>query len=216
MYRVFLATGMVALLVGAMVFATQVRETTQKAPPPTVGAQKGAIADGTAPAGKHTQQSKKRSRVYLGVFTVPVEDMNARTRKRLKLPSSDGVYVADVLPDSPADEAGLKHGDVITHVNGKLIEDEDELVKDLNEVGPGKHIELTVFRDGKKQTIKAELDEIPAGEAGALFQHEGGNEEMMGMCHENAQRIEQLERKIMRLEKRLSEMEKSRSSGAGQ
>jgi membrane-associated protease RseP (regulator of RpoE activity) len=213
MYRLLLPTGMVALLVGAMVFAAQVRDP-QKAPP-TENLQKGAIAGEKALADKQAQSHRKRPRVYLGVFTVPVEDINNRARKKLKLSSNDGVYVAEVLPDSPAEEAGLKHGDVITHVNGKLIEDEDELVKDLNEVGPGKQIDLTVFRDGKKQSMKAELDEIPAGEAGSLFNQGDGNEEVMGMCHENAQRIEQLERKISRLEKRLSEMEKSRSSSAG-
>lgn len=213
MYRLLLPTGLVALLVGAMVFAAQVRDP-QKAPP-TVNPEKGVISGEKAPAGKPAQPHRKRSRVYLGVFTVPVEDINNRARKKLKLPSSDGVYVAEVLPDSPAEEAGLKHGDVITHVNGKLIEDEDELVKDLNEVGPGKQIDLTVYRDGKKQNLKAELDEIPAGEASALFNQGEGNEEVMGMFHENAQRIEHLERKISRLEKRLSELEKSRSSSAG-
>src|SRR5262249_36467171 len=113
---------------------------------------------------------------------------------------------------SPADEAGLRHGDVITHVNGKLVDDEDELCKDLNKLGPGKEVKLCVIREGKKEDIKAELDEMPAGHFAGRSGEGEMNEEVMGMFHENAQRIEQLERKIHRLEKRISEMEKSRSS----
>jgi hypothetical protein len=217
MYRLLLPAGVVALLVGAMVlFAGQRREGEQQSSaPPAANPQKGVISGEKAPADKAKQAAmhRVRSRCYLGVLTVPVEDMSNRTRKKLKLPSNDGVFVIEVVPDSPAEEAGIKHGDVITHVNDKLIEDEDELCKDLNKMGPGKEVNLCVIREGKKENIKAELDEIPAGHhlAGAPGS-EDRDEEMMGMCNENAQRIEQLERKIHRLEKRLSEMEKSRSS----
>jgi hypothetical protein len=216
MYRFLLPAGVVALFVGAMVlFAQQGREGAQKdSPPPAANPQKGVISGERAPADKAKQAAthRGRCRCYLGVCTVPVEDMSNRTRKKLKLPSNDGVFVIEVVPDSPAEEAGIRHGDVITHVNDKLIDDEDELCKDLNKLGPGKEVNLCVIREGKKENITAELDEIPAGHfAGASGAGEV-DEEMMGMCHENAQRIEQLERKIHRLEKRLSEMEKSRSS----
>jgi membrane-associated protease RseP (regulator of RpoE activity) len=214
MYRLFLSTGMVALLVGAMVFAAQVREETQKTPPPATNPQKGVFAGEKAPADKQAPAHQKRPRVYLGVFTVPVEDMTNRTRKKLKLPSSDGVYVAEVLPDSPAEEAGIKHGDVITHVNGQLIEDEDELSEDLHKLGAGKEIDLAIVRDGKKQNIKAKLAEVPANQG--KFGEGEGNEELAGMCQENAQHIQMLERRISRLEKRLSEMEKARSGRVGQ
>jgi C-terminal processing protease CtpA/Prc len=157
------------------------------------------------------QRQRGAKRVYLGVFTVPVEDMTSGTRRKLKLPNSDGVFVIEVLPDSPAEKAGLKHGDVITHVNGKLVDDEDELVDDLNKAGAGKQVDLAVVREGKKQEIKAKLDEIPARALGGGAGPDEAGDEVIGMCQENAERIEHLERRIMRLEKRLSEMEQSRS-----
>ncbi|HZV07185.1 MAG TPA: PDZ domain-containing protein [Gemmataceae bacterium] len=217
MYRFLLPAGVVALFIGAMVlFAQQGREGAQKdSPPPAATPQKGVAAGEKAPADKDKQAATRRGRCrcYLGVCTVPVEDMSNRTRRKLKLPSNDGVFVIEVIPDSPADEAGIRHGDVITHVNNKLVDDEEELCKDLNKLGPGKEVNLCVLREGKKENIKAELEEIPAGRQFArAFGSEDRDEEMMGMCQENAQRIEQLERKIHRLEKRLSEMEKSRSS----
>ena len=215
MRRLLVPTGMVALLAGAMVLAAQVREAPQKTlPPATTAPQKAGNAEKGTPVDGKAARRHEGKHVYLGVVTVPVEDMSGRVRKKLKLPNNDGVFVIDVVPDSPAEEAGVKQGDVITHVDGKLIEDEDELVQDLKKAGAGHKVNLCVIRDGKKQEIKAELAEISGRELGAGESDEA-NEEIMGMCHENAMRIEQLERKIMRLEKRLSEMEKTRSTKAG-
>jgi S1-C subfamily serine protease len=195
MSRVLLSTGMIGLLAGALALAAQVRDEGRKttAPPganPAAAPNKG-VAD--------KQPGQRRNRVYLGVYTMPVEDMANSARRRLKLKDTEGVVVIEVMPDSPADEAGLQQGDVITHVNGKKADDEEELSKDLNQLGAGKPVKLAVIRDGKKQEITAKLKEVPAHVA---------HEEVAGMCQDNAQRIERLERKIARLEKRVRELEK--------
>lgn len=209
MYRLLAPTGMAALLAGVMVYAAQVRDVPERAEKalPTVQPKKGAFArDNSLDDKQAPSQRKKRCRVYLGVMTCPVEEMGARMRRKLKLANDDGVFVEEVVPDSPAQEAGLKHGDVITHVNGKLVDDEDELCKDLEQLGPGKQIELTVYREGKKQTIRAALEEIPAQHSGQY--NEGpDNDELREMCLESVLRIELLERRIQRLEKRLGEKE---------
>lgn len=227
MSRLLLPAGMIAVLLSAVTIAAQVREVPQQIPPAPpaplppgakaispdrdVPAARRTAGDKNAPADKQAQRRRSRNRVYLGVFTVPVEDMSKRTLKKLKLPSSDGVLVVEVMPDSPADEAGLRHGDVITHVNGKLVEDEEELSKDLHQIGAGKPVKLDILRDGKKQQITAELEEGPAGEFSAPSGSDDEVEELMGMCHQNVQRIERLELKIFRLEKRLAEMERNHS-----
>ncbi len=217
MYRFWLSTGMVALLVSALVIGAQERKESSDTPPaPAADRQKAATPEKSTMPMEANKQHRGAKRVYLGVFTVPVEDMTSGARRKLKLPSSDGVFVIDVVPDSPAEHAGLKHGDVITHVNGKLVDDEDELVDDLNKAGAGKRVDLTVIRDGKKQDIKAKLDEIPARALGAGAAPDEAGEEMTEILQQNSERIEELERKIMRLEKRLSELEKSRSTRSGQ
>jgi membrane-associated protease RseP (regulator of RpoE activity) len=217
MYRILLPTGIVALLITALVFGAQVRQEPPTAPPaPPENRQKAATPEKGVPPMGAPQRPRGAKRVYLGVFTVPVEDMASGTRRKLKLPSSDGVFVVEVMPDSPAEKAGLKHGDVITHVNGKLVDDEDELVDDLHKAGAGKQVDLTVLHEGKKEQIKATLDEIPARALGGGAGPDEAGDEVIGMCHENAERIEHLERRIMRLEKRLSEMEKSSSPKSGQ
>lgn len=213
MYRFLLPTGMVVLLAGALLFAAQVRETPQKtAPPPAANRQRDALPEKGVIPNENAPQRRGAKRVYLGVFTVPVEDMTGSTRRKLKLPNNDGVFVIEIMPHSPAEEAGLRHGDVITHVNGKLIDDEEELVADLHKVGAGKKVDLTVIRDGKKEEIKAKLGEASARRLGSDAAPDEAEDEVVGMCEHNAECIDRLERRINHLEKRLAELEKSRSS----
>jgi hypothetical protein len=217
MYRYLLPTG-AAFLLGALTLSAQDREkpATPDLPRPAAASpKKGVTPDRDIPADKAPRR-RAHSRVYLGVYTIPVEDMSRRVKKRLNIKEEDGVVVVEVMPDSPADEAGLRHGDVITHVNGKLIEDEDELCEDLNEMGPGKKVTLTVFREGKKKEVTAELEEGAGESPQGPFAENGGPAPGGGAItttsQERLRRIERLERKISRLEKRLEELEKTQAA----
>ncbi|MCA9157365.1 MAG: PDZ domain-containing protein [Planctomycetales bacterium] len=75
-------------------------------------------------------------------------------------PTSDGMKVDLVHPDSPADVAGLLEGDVITKVDGKEVKAADQLAKTVQELGPSHEIKLTVLRDGKEQSLTATLGTI--------------------------------------------------------
>jgi membrane-associated protease RseP (regulator of RpoE activity) len=206
---------MVALAFSALTLFAQVRETPQSPAPPQqqkVTPNKGVTTDLPAPPEKKTRRSHKR--VYLGIYTVPVEDMNSRTRRHLKLKDTEGMVVVEVMPDSPADEAGLRHGDVITHVNGKAVEDEEELREDLNRQGPDKPVKLSILRDGEKRDITAKLEEGSAEDFAPPQRGQDGGFEAGPPApdHEARMRIEQLERRISRLEKRLNDLENTRSA----
>jgi membrane-associated protease RseP (regulator of RpoE activity) len=217
MYRFWLPTGIVALLVCALVVGAQIRKEPPNNPSAPATKPQRAVAPerGIKPM-ESDQRPRGSKRVYLGVFTVPVEDMTSGSRRKLKLPNSDGVFVIDVIPDSPAEEAGLKHGDVITHVNGKLVDDEEELIDDLKKAGAGKQVDLAVIREGKKQEMKAKLDEIPARALGGGAGPDEEGDEVIGMLEHSSERIGHLERRISRLERRLAEMERSNSAKSGQ
>jgi serine protease Do len=62
-----------------------------------------------------------------------------------------GVTVSNVVPGSPADQAGLKVGDTITTVDGKKVTKGSELVADIASRKPGAKAQLDFIRNGKKQ-----------------------------------------------------------------
>jgi len=227
MYKLLLPAGMIALLMSALTLSAQVRqELPQPVPkqPPATAPQKAVNPDrgvtetdktpskNTTKSDKQTRR-RKHTRVYLGVCTIPVEDMSGRMRRKLKLKDTDGVIVVEVMPDSPAEEAGLKHGDVITHVNGKMVEDEEELCDDLNRLGPDKPVKLAICRDGKKQEITAELEESPAQELMPAHYgpEQGFDDRGHGRERDLLERIDHLERRLYQMENRLLDMERSRT-----
>ncbi|MDZ5623634.1 trypsin-like peptidase domain-containing protein [Nocardioides sp. HM23] len=70
----------------------------------------------------------------------------------------DGATVDEVIPDSPAQDAGLQNGDLITHVNGDRVTDGIALIVAIRTHQPGETIEFTIRRDGDEQTIQVTLD----------------------------------------------------------
>jgi len=65
--------------------------------------------------------------------------------------SDAGAKIVSVVPGSPADEAGLRHGDVITRLDDKEIDNSQSLVDAVRDSKPGERIMLTWWRYGKKE-----------------------------------------------------------------
>ena len=91
---------------------------------------------------------------WLGVETHEVTADNA---KELKLPAERGVVVAGVTKDSPAAKGGLKEKDVITEVNGQRVEGSAQFRRIIHEIPAGRTVQLTVWRDGRSQTLSTTL-----------------------------------------------------------
>lgn len=108
-------------------------------------------------------QAQERSYTVLfdgdgsGWLGVTVNEVTADRVKELKLPAERGVYVAEVSSDSPAAKAGFKAGDVITEFNGTRIEGTEQFSRLVRETPAGRTVQLTVWRDGRAQTLSAEL-----------------------------------------------------------
>lgn len=64
-----------------------------------------------------------------------------------------------VVPGSPADRAGIKENDIITHVNGQELAEEMELSEELQKLKVGDEIELTFLRAGEEMKAKTILEE---------------------------------------------------------
>lgn len=97
-------------------------------------------------------------RSQLGVSVQPVTPAIA---KAMNLSGPEGALVSQVMPDSPAQKAGLQEGDVITGINGVPINDYNQLRMTVSMMNPGTDAHLKVIRDGQTRMITAQVQEMP-------------------------------------------------------
>ncbi len=85
---------------------------------------------------------------YLGVS---IADIDADHAKTLKLAEERGVEVKEVQEGSPAENAGIKPGDILLSYNGENILGAQQFVRLVQETPQGRRIKLQFWRDGKSQ-----------------------------------------------------------------
>jgi serine protease Do len=91
---------------------------------------------------------------WLGVETREVTSDKA---KDLKLPAERGVLLERIVSDSPAAKAGLKENDVVTEINGQRVEGVTQFRRIIREIPAGRPVQLTVWRDGRAQSLNVTL-----------------------------------------------------------
>ena len=72
-------------------------------------------------------------------------------------PEAENAKIAEVVPGSPAEQAGIKPGDVITKFDGKPVSSFSELQQRVARMKPGDKVKVEVERDGKTKTLEVEL-----------------------------------------------------------
>jgi putative serine protease PepD len=75
----------------------------------------------------------------------------------------DGALVQEVASGSPAADAGLQVGDLVTAIDGKPIQNAGEMIAAIRDHQPGDQVTVTVNRDGNQTSVSATLGERPAG-----------------------------------------------------
>ncbi|MCD6680991.1 MAG: Do family serine endopeptidase [Burkholderiaceae bacterium] len=90
---------------------------------------------------------------------VTIQQLNQALADAFDLENPDGALVSSVLPDSAAQKAGLRTGDVIVSINGQPIEQSGDLSVFVGMSRPGTEVTLGVIRDGEKRKIEAVLGE---------------------------------------------------------
>jgi len=104
------------------------------------------------------------TRAWLGVY---VQAVDATMAKTLGMDNATGALVGQVVEDSPADDAGLKQGDVILEFDGHTVESSRQLPTIVSTKRPNEKKKIKILRDGKQKTITVKLGEMPE-EAGAV------------------------------------------------
>lgn len=93
------------------------------------------------------------------------EPMTAAAAESLGLGRPQGALVTSVYSNGPADEAGLRPGDVVLALNGDAIQHPDALGYRLDTIGIDNDVELEVLRRGKRRTVKIRLSAPPGDSA---------------------------------------------------
>jgi len=73
-----------------------------------------------------------------------------------------GLEVTRIAPESPAEKAGIKAGDVVTQYNGQRVEGMDEFSRMVGETPVGREVKIGIIRNGAPQTITAKIAARPA------------------------------------------------------
>jgi serine protease DegQ len=85
-----------------------------------------------------------KSKAYLGV-------------RFSSIPNADGVALDQVVPNTPADKAGMKAGDVITEFDGKKVENANDIRKILQDKKPDDKVKVKILRNGETKELELTL-----------------------------------------------------------
>jgi S1-C subfamily serine protease len=98
------------------------------------------------------------TRPWIGVASMKVTPQLARY---YGLPATEGALVAKVEPYSPADDAGLRKGDIIEGIDGSRVEDPTQIASQVRKKQVNDRLTLTVNRYGRQLQIPIQVDERP-------------------------------------------------------
>jgi WD40 repeat protein len=116
-------------------------------------------ADWSLRAYDTASSNRAPARGWLGVNNYT--NINEVTAARVGLNEARGVLTTEVLAQSPADEGGLKSGDVILSINGQNVADKDDFSRQMAEFSPNDRIDLRIRRGRDEQIISANLGAFP-------------------------------------------------------
>jgi serine protease Do len=123
----------------------------------------------------------KTGRVQRGRIGVVIQDVNQQLADSFGLDRPRGALVSQVEPGAPGAKAGLKAGDVILSVNGKLVERSGELPALIAVQKPGANVQLEVWRDRAAKQFEVQVAELKEGRVarvGSAGGERGGNDKL--------------------------------------
>jgi serine protease Do len=114
--------------------------------------------------------------VTRGRIGVQIQRVSAQLADAMGLDRPRGALVAKVVEDGPAGKAGIKEGDVILAVNGRLIELSADLPTLITRLRPGTEAEITLWRNSKEMKVKVRTDKLEEQRSANVGRASGGEE----------------------------------------
>ena len=100
------------------------------------------------------EQLRTKGKVERGRVGVSIQPVTEDMAKELGLSKAQGVVIAQVEAGSPAAQAGLQTGDVVTKINGAVVESIRDFARYIGESKPGTQLQLEVWREGRSQNVE--------------------------------------------------------------
>jgi serine protease Do len=120
----------------------------------------------------------KVTRAYLGILP---QDVTPAMAKAFGEKEAKGAIVGDVSASTPAKEAGVQRGDIIQELNGKPVDDSNQLRMTISMMQPGTTVKLKLIRNGSPRELSVKLAEMPAETAGVKAGEEGVEKALDGI-----------------------------------
>jgi membrane-associated protease RseP (regulator of RpoE activity) len=126
------------------------------------------------------------SQPYLGVY---LQELNKDLAAYFKVDAEKGVLITEVEEDSPAEEAGLKPGDILANIDGEEVDSPEEVMDILRDYDEGEKIEVTVIRSGEQRNFSVELGESDSDYSFRHFYRSPGRFKIVVPDHERFYRL---------------------------
>jgi serine protease Do len=123
-----------------------------------------------------TNQLVERGSVERGYLGVGIGPVTADLAAKMKARAGQGVVVAQVMPDSPAAEAGVEEQDIIVAFNGVRVSGPRELQEAVERTEIGKQRSITVLREGKERKLDIVIKALPKTESVAQQEQDEAEE----------------------------------------
>jgi serine protease Do len=117
-----------------------------------------------------------KGKVQRGMLGIGIQPVTSEIAAGLGLKDVRGVLVNSVNPGGPAEQAGVKTGDVILQLNGRAVNDPNNLRNEIAGFAPGTQVTLSMLREGKPMEARVKLAELTA-DAASTNQEGGGDAE---------------------------------------
>ena len=116
-------------------------------------------------------QLKDKGEVTRGWLGVQIRNLDESLANYYKLKPFSAVYVENVIPGDPADQAGIRSGDIIVSVDGQSVTSDRELASLIANIPVGKKSKIVLLRDGKKQSVTVRIAKQAAEEVKMASTH---------------------------------------------
>lgn len=103
----------------------------------------------------------QHGRVVRGWLGVEVQMITPQLAESFGLSNTDGVIIAGVLRNGPADHAGLKPADIVLRLNGQPVRDSQSLLRLITQHQPGETLRIDGIRNGRSFQAEAKVAERP-------------------------------------------------------